>query len=102
MCPRPQGVFRRGAPYYAEPAKALHGRFTDCGNPLISHQNTQIANLRLSFRGSTGQPPDSLTADLKAYLFGLAENAVKQYRTIWHNAKPGQRVVNSSSEKGLV
>jgi hypothetical protein len=102
MCPRPQGVFRRGAPYYAELAKALHGWFTDCENPLNSRRNPQIANLRLSFRGSTGQAPDSLTADLKAYLFGLVENAVKQYRTIWHNAKPGQRMVNSSSEQGAV
>jgi len=61
-----------------------------------------LANLRLQGRGSTGQAPDSLTADLKAYLFGLVENAVKQYRTNWHNDKPGQRVVNSSLEKGAV
>jgi hypothetical protein len=54
------------------------------------------------FRGSTGQAPDSLTTDLKAYLFGLVENAVKQYCTIWHNAKPGKWMVNSSSEKGAV
>ena len=46
--------------------------------------------MRLQGRGSTGQAPDSLTADLKAYLFGLVENAVKQYRTIWHNDKPGR------------
>ena len=102
MCPRPQGVFRRGAPYYAEPAKALHGRFPDCGNPLNSRRNTQIANLRLQGRGSTGQAPDSLTADLKACLFGFVENAVKQYCTNWHNAKPGRKAVNSSSEKGAV
>jgi hypothetical protein len=62
----------------------------------------QTANLRVQGRGSTGQARDSLTAALKAYLFGLFKNAVKQYCTNWHNAKPGQRMVNSSSEKRAV
>jgi RNA polymerase sigma factor (sigma-70 family) len=42
-------------------------------------------------RGKGG--PDAL----KAYLFGFVENAVKQYSTTWHNAKPGRKVVAASA-----
>jgi hypothetical protein len=67
-------------------SRPVHGLWK---SPEIGRK-PQTANLRVQGRGSTGQARDSLTTDLKAHLFGLVENAVKQYCAIWHNAKPGR------------